>query len=284
MPLREICWLDGRLVPLAEARIDPRDRGWLYGDALYEVVKVRSGAPLLVDEHFERLRHGLSRVEIPEPPGLERALGRVLAASGLEDGSLYIQVSRGAGPRSNLPPPDLPPTGLVMPQAHAHPGEERREVGHRVVSHPEVRWAHLDLKTTSLLGGVLGKLAARRDGANEVVFVRRDGEIAEGGSANFFVVRDGRLVTHPLDGRILPGVTRRVVLDLAAEAGLEVVERPPRIGERGEWREAFLTGTLATVRGVTVFDDEPVADGRVGPVTRRLVDAYEAFERSAAGG
>jgi D-alanine transaminase len=280
-PAESLCLLSGRVVPLAQAAIHPLDRGFLFGDGIYEVVKVLAGTPILLGEHLERLANGLAALQIPPPAGLEADCRRLLETTAVTDGSLYLQVTRGAGPRAHLPPRDLVPTVFAIASGHRHPGEERL-AGARVVTCPDPRWGRCDLKTVSLAGTVLGKLRAREAAAREVLFVGPGGEIREGGSSSFLTIRGGTLETHPLDHHILPGISRRQVIGLARELGLAVVERAPLLAERITWEEAFLCGTLTTVEGVVTVDGEPVGDGRVGPWTRRLMAAYDRAERRFA--
>lgn len=277
------CYLNGRILPLDEATIHPFDRGFVYGDGIYEVVKVLDGALLLLDEHLRRLAKGLEAVRIPTASlgDLADACPRLIEKAGIEAGSLYVQVTRGSGPRTHIPPRDPTPTVFAAPQAHEHPGPERLE-GCRVVTTPDLRWGRCDVKTTSLMATVLGKLQARDASAREVLFVGPGGEVREGGSSSFFVLRDGVLETHPVDTRVLPSITRRVVMELSRSEGLPVVERAPRLDQRDAWSEAFLCGTLTTVWGVTHLEGSPVGPGEIGPWTRRLVDAYDAFEQDEA--
>lgn len=277
------CYLNGRVLPLEDATIHPFDRGFVYGDGVYEVVKILDGALLLFDEHLERLAAGLDIVRISPPhlDDLARVCPRLVDEAGVETGSLYIQITRGAGPRTHIPPKDLTPTVFAAPQAHGHPGDERLE-GCGVVTTPDIRWGRCDVKTTSLMATVLGKLQARDASAREVLFVGPEGEVREGGSSSVFVRRGDVLETYPSGRHILPSITRRVVLDLARREGLPVMERAPRLSERDTWQEVFLCGTLTTVWGVTSLDGAPVGPGEVGPWTRRLLSAYDAYERREA--
>jgi D-alanine transaminase len=268
--------LDGKVMPLAAARIDPRDRGLVFGDGVYEVMRVVGGVALRVSAHLERLQRSLTEVGIPQPARVAEACEELLATAGLASGSLFLQVTRGVAPRSHLPARDLRPTLIILPASppHPRPGESRL----RAVTVPDWRWGRCDVKTTSLMGTVLGKLRARDAAVEEVLFAGPWGELREGGSTNLFVRREDHLETHPLDGRILPGVTRRFVLRAAEALGLPVVERAPRLEERQEWQEAFLCGTLTAVQPLVELDGVMIADRTAGDWTHRLATAYAEEE------
>ena len=238
-------------------------------------------APLFLDAHLERLRAGLERVEIPAPTELEQRCRELIAASELDGGFLYLQVTRGVAPRTHSPPTDLVPTVLILASSRSFDPPAGRP--HRLLTVPDRRWHRNDLKTTSLMGTVMGRLAARRRDADEVVFVSEQGELREGGNTNLFVRIDDRLETHPLNGRILPGVTRAIILELAARHRFPVTEQAPRIGERARWREVFVCGTLTGIQPVSEIDGEPVGDGRSPEWTRVLADALAAEEERQAG-
>lgn len=273
MTTRSLCCLNGRVLSLEEARIDPLDRGFLFGDALYDVVRVVGGTTLHLDSHLARLRGGLERVDIVAPVGLENDCRQLLAASQLETGYLYLQVSRGVAPRSHEPPGGITPTVLILAVAHAFAPPASRAM--RAISRPDYRWKHCDLKTNSLLATVLGKIDMRDEGVDEVLFVGDGGQVREGGSSNVFVRQGDVLKTHPADGRILEGVTRGILLRLAEQSSLPCSETPPLVHERDEWQEALLCGTLTGVQPLVELDGAPVADGVVGPWTQRLAEALE---------
>lgn len=274
--MRPLCSLDGRILPLAEARIDPHDRGFLFGDSLYEGIKVLAGEILHLEPHLERLRSGLVRIAIEPPAGLERYCRELVEACGPDTGFLYLQVTRGVAPRSHLPPRDLEPTVLILPSTPEYDPPAGRP--RRAITSPDWRWQHCDLKTNSLMATVQGKLLAGERGADEVIFVGPQGELREGGSTNLFVRRADVLDTHPLDGHILPGITRRLLMDLAGELDLPLVERAPRLDERDSWQEAFLCGTLTGVQPLAVLDGQEVGGGAAGSWTQRLAEALAALE------
>lgn len=272
----DLCSLNGHILPVAEARIDPLDRGLLFGDALYEVVKVVGGRLLHLAPHLERLRHGLEQIEIEEPRGLELACRALVRASKLDTGSIFLQVTRGVAPRSHLPPSDLEPTVLILPAEHAYDSPAARPRTALTLHDP--RWQHRDLKTTSMLATVRGKLAVRAADVDEVVFLGPAGDVREGGSTNLFVRHDDRLETCPTDGRILPGVTRTLALGFAERLGYPVRERAPRIAERDGWQEAFLCGTLTGIQPLAILDRKAVGLEPVGEWTRELAEALEKYE------
>jgi D-alanine transaminase len=278
-----ICLVDGELVPLAAARISPLDRGFLFGDAVYEAMKVLGGRILFLAPHLERLARSLAAMRIPVPGGLEASLRRLVAAAGVESGSLYVQVSRGAAPlRSHLPPPGLAPTLFAFATPLDFPAEPWALPGVAAITRRDDRWSHCDVKTTALAASVVGKLAAADAGATESLFVSPAGELREGGNTNLFV-RDARgWHTHPAGPEILAGVTRGLLLEAAAAAGDPVTERAPRLAERAGWREAFLCGTLTGVRGLVDLDGTPIGDGEVGAGTRQFARSLSERERAAA--
>ena len=271
-----LCSLDGAILPVAEARIDPLDRGLLFGDALYEVVKVVRGRLLHLEPHLERLRDGLGRVEIPAPPALERSCRALVKASRLDTGSIFLQVTRGPAPRSHRPPAHPDPTVLILPMEHAY--DEPAARPRTAITMLDPRWRHCDLKTTSMLATVAGKLAAREADVDEVVFLGPPGDVREGASTNLFVRHDDRLETCPSDGRILAGVTRSLVLEFADQLGYPVIERAPRIAERDGWQEAFLCGTLTGVQPLALLDRKAIGLEPIGEWTRRLAETLETRE------
>lgn len=280
--MKPLCHLNGHIMPVTQARIDPLDRGFMFGDSLYEGVKVLRGVPLFLEAHLARLRKGLERVEIPFPTALAADCLELLKASELVDGFLYLQITRGVAPRAHQPPTGLAPTVFLLPTAWTYSPPATRP--RRAISIPDPRWIHCDLKTTSLMATVLSRMPGVASDptppipADEILFVGEQGEIREGGNTSFFVRYGDLLQTHPLDGTILPGVTRSLVFDLAAELGIEVRQQPPLLSRRDDWGEAFVCGTVTGVEAVVELDGSPICGGGVGLWTQRLAVQLAALE------
>ena len=271
-------YLDGQLLSPDEARISPDDRGFLFADAVYEVTSAYRGRPFRMEWHMERMARGLDALRIDfDVGGLPAIHERLLAANGLEDeemSTVYVQVSRGAAPRHHgFPPPDTTPTVYAFARRHDRPPVDRLLNGIRAVTVPDRRWARVDIKTVQLLPNVLSYQTALDQGADDAVLVR-DGIALEGAASNLFFVFDGTVVTHPATNRILPGITRHVVLELAEGLEIPVALRAVQVEEIREADEIFFTGTVSEIRPCVEVDGRPVGAGTAGPVTRRLLDAF----------
>jgi D-alanine transaminase len=261
---------------MENAGVSVEDRGFQFADSLYEVVAFLNGRFLDWDKHLWRLRRGLAALFIegvPADAALLQIARRLLAMSRHSDGLLYIQVSRGAAKRDHGFPAGIAPT-LVLTARRFDFAQRlpQLEKGVSAISLPDQRWARCDLKTTGLLPAVLAKQEAKAAGAFEALFVK-DGEVTEGGSTNMYMVdAAGRIVTHPVSARILPGIARDTLLDLARAAQMEVVERTFTLEEARAAPELFLTSTTAPILPIVVLDGAPVGEGKPGPVSRRLGD------------
>jgi D-alanine transaminase len=272
-----LVYLNGRYVSAGDATVSALDRGFIFGDGVYEVWRVVRGHLFEAARHQLRLERGLSELRIAHPtdasPDRLSAIGeRLLNENELTIGeaTLYVEITRGAAPRTHyFPPADTAPTMLVMASAFAP--SSTRFTGTRVITQPDIRWLRCDLKTVQLLPNVLARQIATEGGASEAIFVR-DGAITEGTHTTIFGVIDGVLRTHPLDQLVLPGVTRDVVIEIAREGGIAVQEEAIRIDELSRASELFLTGTTTDVTPIVAVDGRGIADGSPGPVARLLLD------------
>lgn len=265
-------YLNGHFLPLDQGRVPVEDRGYQFGDGVYEVVRVYSGRPFRMERHLDRLERSLAGLEIPLPEPrvrIEEVCRRLTAK--LREGSLYLQVTRGVAPRSHAFPARARPTFLayVRPSPPIPPGQRLK-----VLSLRDERWGRCDLKTLNLLPNVLARQRALRAGCDEALFVREDGVVTEGASSNAFMVRCGAIFTHPPGPRILGGVTREAVIQLARELAIPVLEQTFTLTEAREADEFFMTGTSTEVGAVVSIDGRKIGRGRIGPVVRKLTRAF----------
>ncbi len=274
--------LNGRQMPLSEVMIPALDRGFLFGDAVYEVVRLYRGRAYLLDEHWRRLAHSLEAIRIAgvDLDRLRARLRETIAASGVQEGTAYIQITRGAGANRRHPfPAGATPLEFLFVEEFIDPYEEARRNGAGVVTVPDVRWDRCDIKSTNLLANVLAMQSAKEAGCVEALLYLPDGTITEGSHSSFFGVLDGRVLTAPNSNAILPGITRGLVLRLADRAAIAVREQVLKRDDLPRVSELFLTGTTTEVLPVVRVDGQPVGDGTPGPVTRRLQEAYRETVR-----
>lgn len=276
--MSRIAFLNGAFLPFEEARVPINDRGFTFGDGVYEVSAVLNGQLIDNIAHLERLERSLSALEIPNPYAIEQWTGfqtELISRNGLEQGVVYLQVSRGASERDfAIPQPPLAPTVVMFTQAKDIVGSRAAREGIRVVTRPELRWQRRDIKSTALIGAVMAKHMATRAGAQDVWLVE-DGVLTEGGSSNIFIVNSaGRLVTRNISTALLAGITRRAVLHVATECGLEIEERAFSLDEVLTAREAFSTSASTFVLPVIEVDGVTIGEGHVGAVTLAMQKRY----------
>lgn len=273
-----ISYVDGRYVPHAEAFVHMEDRGYQFADGVYEVIAVYGGK--LVDEgpHLDRLERSLAEIGIAAPvsrASLGVILREMLRRNRLTHGSLYLQMTRGVARRDHAYGDNMRAVLTVAARRATPPLRSASLAGYRVISIPDIRWKRCDIKTVGLLPNILGKKQAQRAGAAEAWMVDDAGMVTEGTTSNAWIVTaDGELVTRYLDHGILPGVTRRALLGYAERAKIKIVQRAFSLDEAKVAREAFYTSATAILRPVIQIDETTIGEGVVGPVARRLVDAY----------
>ena len=272
--MSRIAYVNGRYVPHAEAAVHIEDRGYQFGDGVYEVCEVRDGA--LIDEtrHLARLARSLRELRIRWPmsdAALKVVLRETIRRNRVRDGIVYLQVTRGVARRDHYFPPESVAPALVVTARSSDRAkvEATAAAGASVITLPENRWPRVDIKSIGLLPNVLAKQQARDAGAREAWFVDADGFVTEGGSTNAWIVTAaGAIVTRPADAGILRGVTRATVFDMARELGLTIEERAFSVDEAKAAREAFITAATTIVTSVIAIDGAPVGDGAPGPFAR----------------
>ena len=280
--MSEIVYLNGEFMPLAEARVPVLDRGFIFGDGVYEVIPVYSRNPFRLPEHLARFRRSHEAIRIENPLSNEEWTGLVdelVAKNSGDDQSVYLQVTRGVAKRDHAFPKDATPTVFGMSSPLSTPSRDAIDNGVAAITATDFRWLKCDVKSTSLLGNCLLRQAAADAGALEVVMFR-DGYLTEGSSSNVFVVKDGMILGPAKDNLVLPGITYDVVVELAESHGL-----PNSIGRVSEQtvREAdeiWVTSSTKEVLAVTTLDGKPVGNGKPGPVFRRMHQFYQDFKRT----
>jgi D-alanine transaminase len=282
--MSRIVYVNGAYEPEEEAKISVFDRGFLFGDAVYEVTAVLGGQLVDFAAHLARLDRSLKEIDLPLPiphEGLRELHEELIAENNIDEGIVYLQISRGPAERDFAYPDPTMPTIVAFTQSRPLLDNPYAETGIKVVTIPDIRWKRRDIKSTSMLGQAMGKQAAKRQGAYEAWMVE-DGYVTEGTSSSAFILdADGVLRTQPLGPHILPGVTRRAILRLAKEDGVPVEERPFTVEEAYQGREAFLTAASAFVLPVTEIDGRPIGDGAPGPVARAFRAHYITEARAS---
>lgn len=277
-------FLNGKVTPRSHAMVSIDDRGFLLGDAIYEVVRVIGGRLIEAERHLERLARSLREVRLPAPElDLLAIAAQLLHENGLEqrEALIYLQISRGAAQRQHAFPAGAVAPTVLMTVAPFTPRRELTQRGVTAIIQPDLRWSRCDIKSVNLLPNVLAAQKASEAGAFEAILVR-DALVTEATRSNVFVVVGGVLRTHPTGPLILPGVTREVVLRLAHQTGVAVREDAVRAAELADAEEVFATGTTSDVMPVVAIDGRPVAGRTPGPITRRLGDLLAERIGSAA--
>lgn len=287
--MSRVIYVNGRYQPYHSAAVHVEDRGFQFADGVYEVIEVLAGKLVDAPRHLDRLERSLGELSMPAPASrgaLIVIIAETLKRNRVTDGIVYIQVTRGAGPRDfAFPPAGTPPTLVVIARRQSQSKiAATAQTGIRVITRPDNRWGRCDIKTVMLLPASLAKEKAKESGAKEAWLVDGEGKVTEGASSNAWIVTgDGRLVTRPASHDILRGVTRTTLIDLLQREGLTLEERAFTIAEAKAAREAFITSATSIVTPVVSIDGQPVGNGAPGILSLRLRAAFhEVAERAPA--
>ncbi len=278
--MKELVYLNGWIGSFAEAHISVNDRGYIFGDGIYEVIRAYNGKMFALQDHLERLKSSAAAVEI-DLPEVEKDIGAIceelLTESGIKEAMVYIQLSRGTAPRNHTFDAGIKPNLLVTVRHVPEIPPSMYSEGIKVITHPDLRWQMCNVKSISLQANILAKHKAQKSGAVEAVFVMDDGTVTEAASSNVFIIKQGILKTYPNGNKILPGITRKYVIQIAESMGVEVREEPFSATELTAAEEVFCTNTIHEVAPVTRVDDIEIGDGKPGPLTRSLLAGYQAL-------
>lgn len=289
--MKNVASLNGKIQPLEECRVSPMDRGYLFGDGVYEVIHLYAGRPYLLHRHMARLSRSLDELKIG-PCDLQALEGRITAlveASGVSEGLIYLQITRGVYPvRSHAydPAPEnrigLPTEFLFVSAGKDLPPEIYAQ-GCKAVTFDDLRWLRCDIKSLNLLGNVMAAQYAKERGAMEAILIGRDGKVMEGSHTSVFWIRDGVLETNPLTDNVLPSITRSEVISLAGKIGVPFEESYLTKAELYQCDEVFITGTMTQVMGVSEIDGKKIGSGEQGPITEKIHDAFDQELEAFAG-
>lgn len=272
-------YLNGRFLPVDEARISVLDRGFVFGDGVYEVIPVYGGRLFRLEAHLERLDHSLAGIRFANPlprDAWQALLEQLVERNGGGDQSLYLQVTRGPAPREHAFPARVTPTVFAMSDPLG-PIPERLRQGAAAITVEDIRWRLCHIKAITLLPNVLLRQQAIDRGAVEAIMLR-DGEVTEGAASNVFMVRDGAVVTPPKSNLLLPGITRDLVVELCAANGIPIAETGVPEARLRNADEVWLTSSTKEVLPVVRLDEAPVGDGVPGPVWQRVIALYQAYK------
>ena len=271
----ELAYLNGEFLPIDRALVPIEDRGYQFGDAVYEFIASYKGRLFCLEEHLDRLGRSLKGLSFPpvSRETIRKAVLTLFEKAEIQRAGIYIQISRGASPRNHAFPDSVNPQIVMTIREIEEKPPELRKDGAAAITVEDFRWGRCDLKTVQLLPNVLAKQKALAAGVFDALFVSAEGVVREGTSSNICIVTDGVVTTHPLTPQILPGITRMVVIDLCRELKIPVTERFFKTDALYGSEEAFLTGTVTEVLPIVTIDGQRIGDGQVGPVTSRLFEA-----------
>ena len=276
-----VVFLNGNFLPLADAKVSVLDRGFIYGDGVYEVVPVYARKPFRMPQHLTRLQNSLDGIRLANPHAQrwDALIAELIARQPFDDQAVYLQVTRGVAKRDHAFPHGVAPTVFMMSNPLVLPSREQVERGVAVITAQDNRWLRCDLKTTSLVGNVLMRqLAVDHDAVETVMF--RDGHLTEASASNVLIVRDGTIIAPPKDNLILPGITYDATLEIAHDAGVALDVRAVTHAETLGADEMWLSSSTKEVLAVTRVDDRPFAGGAPGPVFRRVWAAFQERKKA----
>ena len=276
-------YLNGAFMPIEEAKVSVLDRGFIFGDGVYEVIPVYSRRAFRMAEHLKRLQHSLDGIKLKNPHSEHEwtdILNELIRRNAPEDQYLYLHITRGAAKRDHaFPNPPVPPTVFVLSNPLTTPPAEQLQNGISCITVADNRWLRCDIKAIALLPNVLLRQAAVEAGCAEAILIRDDAFLTEGAASNIFVVKNGKLLAPPKDNLMLPGITYDVILELAEANGIPHEVRRVTKAEVFGADELLLTSSTKEVLAITTLDGQPVGNGKPGAMFARLHPLYQTFKR-----
>jgi D-alanine transaminase len=273
-------YLNGEFMPIEDAKISVLDRGFIFGDGVYEVIPAYSRRPFRLAEHLVRLQSSLDAIRVANP--LDNAkwaelVGKIIAGNPWQDQNVYLQITRGVAKRDHAFPKGLKPTVFLMASELIPPSADLVKTGAKAIVLPDFRWLRCDIKSTSLLGNCMLRTLAADEGCVEAILVR-DGQMTEASASNVFIVKHGTVLAPPKSHLILPGITYDVVLEILRDSAIPHEVRPVKESELRSADEVWVTSSSREVLPITTLDGKPVGSGKPGPVGARVYALYQEFK------
>lgn len=268
----ELAYLNGRIMPIEEARVPVEDRGYQFSDAVYEYLAGYNGKLFALEAHLDRLENSMQALRFPPIPRdtVRRAILTTFERAGLDRAGVYLQISRGVAPRNHPFPETARPQMVITVRRTHEASPDDLTKGIRAITVEDLRWGRCDIKTVQLLANVLARQQALDAGVQDAIFVSSEGIVREGTASNLFIRRNDHLLTHPLTPNILPGITRAVLIDIGRNLGIEIHEEFFNRQALLDADEVFLTGTATEVLPVVEIDGRTIGSGRPGDMTQRM--------------
>ncbi len=273
----EIAYLNGEFLPIEMATVPIEDRGYQFGDAVYEGIASYNGNLFYLEAHLDRLERSMKALSFPvvSRDKIKKAILELFKRSGIARAFIYLQISRGVAPRNHSFPDSADVQFIMTIRPVNEVPEKIKKEGAAAITIKDIRWGRCDVKTVQLLPNVMAKQKAIEAGVQDTIFVTEDEVVREATSSNVFIVVQEKLITHPLTANILPGITRAVIIDICRELNWPVMERFYNITELYGADEVFLTGTTTEVLAIIKVDDHTIGNGKVGPISKRLLEALQ---------
>lgn len=284
--MEELVWINGKITPAASATVSAEDRGFVFADGVYEVIRVYNGRLFTLEPHLRRLGRSAQGIQLDlsmTSEAMARHAQDLVAQSGMNEGMIYLQVTRGAGPRNHVFTPGMAPTVMMLTRGLPPVPAPGSAEGAKLLTVEDERWKRCWIKSIALLPNVLAKNQAVAAGCDEAVMIEA-GCVTECSTSNICGILDGKLVTHPVGTKVLPGITREVLLPIARQLGIAVEERPWTLQELMHADELFITSTTRELSWVSSVDGKLIKPGQCGPITLRLHRAYQDQVRRECGG
>jgi D-alanine transaminase len=277
----ELAYVNGTFLPIERAMVPIEDRGYQFGDAVYEVIASYDGRPIFMDEHMARLDRSMRELSFPEISidQIRAEAIELFDRSGIKRAQIYMQISRGVAPRNHAIPSHSDTQFIMTARKVTEIPDNIRQEGAKAITVPDLRWGRCDIKTVQLLYNVLSKQKALDSGVYDAIFVSEDNIVREATSSNLFIVIDGKCITHPLTPDILPGITRAKIIEICSEQNLQVSEQYYNKDKLLKSDEVFLTGTITEVLSIVEIDGFNIGTGKAGPIAKRLFDALKTTAR-----